>query len=260
MIIEQKFPLFEKGRIIKKDALDLVRDYAPQALALLFQSYGDGIISGFEISGCRDGIVIKPGILKDGSGFFCMKEEVFLECGVYGHPVQITLRKCGGGRDADYQTDAYELILEPVRELEEGVFELGRFRLEKGAKLRSCKDYKDFFDLATEFNTLNLVYARYACENGSVLSPLILKMYGQGIIKSPKAEPLDLSFAMLCLNSQGISADLLSGYLSVKLGKDIKKCGNPENYRDLGRLYNAIVSGSEARRSGGGRVGKTMID
>lgn len=260
MIIEQRFPLFEKGRIIKKDALDLVRDYAPQALALLFQGHGDGIICGFDISGCRDGILIKPGILKDGSSFFCMREQAFLECGIHGSPVQITLRRSGGDQDADYRTDTYQLVLEPVREPETGVFELGRFRLEKGARLRTWKDYKDFFDLTTEFNTLNLIYARYACENGSSLAPLILKMYGQGIIKSAKAVPLDLSFAVLCLNGQGISADLLSGYLSARLERDMGECTNMERYKALGKLYSSIVSGSETRRTGGGRAGKTMID
>ena len=36
MEIKQFYPLFEEGRILKKDALDMIRDYAPDFFSLLF--------------------------------------------------------------------------------------------------------------------------------------------------------------------------------------------------------------------------------
>lgn len=259
MIIEQRFPIFEKGRMLKKDALDLIRDYAPEYASLLFQNYGNGVLSGFGISGARGEILIGPGILKDGGSFFCMREEIRLPVSWYGQPVFITLKKSGFQKSPDYWTHTYELLLEPVRELEPGEYELGRFRLEQGAKLRAAGEYKDFYDLTTEFNTLNLINVPYACENGSCLSPVILKMYGKGVLGSKKAEPLDFSFAAVCLNSSGISLDLLKNYLWAKGERDTGE-GNQEWYQSLKRLYSALVSGGGLRRQTYGSSGKTVID
>lgn len=259
MIIEQRLPIFEKGRMLKKDALDLMRDYAPEYASLLFQNYGDGVLSGFELSGACDGILIRPGILKDGCSFFCMKEEARLPVSWYSQPVFITLRKTGFQKSPDFWTHTYELLLEPVRELKPGEYELGRFRLEQGAKLRAAREYKDFYDLTTEFNTVNLVNVPYACENGSCLSPVILKMYGKGVLGSKKAEPLDFSFAATCLNSSRISVDLLKNYLWAKGAREAE-AGNQEWYQSLRRLYSAMASGGQLRRQTYGVSGKTVID
>jgi hypothetical protein len=44
--------------------------------------------------------------------------------------------------------------------LKEDELELGRFKLREGAVLRS--DYTDFFDLITEYNTINVINVEYA--------------------------------------------------------------------------------------------------
>ena len=260
MEIKQFYPLFEEGRILKKDALDMIRDYAPDFFSLLFRDYGDGVVAGFQISGQGREIRVSPGILKSGSSFFCMREEARLEYTMQGRMVQIMLRKLGDSATADFQTQCYGLSLEPVRVPGAGEYELGRFLLEQGARLRTYEDYKDFNDLMTGFNTLNPVYIRFACENDSTLSPFILRLYGKGVLHSAKAEPLDLSFAALCLNSPIISSELICNYIAAREHSEGSPQGNLQMYQCLARLYTRLVSGGEVRRRPRGMIGKTTID
>lgn len=260
MEIKQFYPLFGEGRILKKDALDMIRDYAPDFFSLLFCEYGEGVAAGFRIRGQGSEIWVSPGILKNGASFFCMKEEARLEYTMQGQLVQILLRKLGGSATTDFQTQRYSLSLEPVRALGAGEYELGRFLLEQGARLRTYEDYQDFHDLMTGYNTLNPVYIRFACEHGSTLSPFILRLYGKGVLHSVKAEPLDLSFAALCLNSPVISAELICNYITARERGKGSPQGNLEMYQSLAGLYTRLVSGSEVRQRPRGMMGKTIID
>ncbi len=265
MEVKQVFPIFEEGRILKRDSLDLIRDYAPDFFSLLFREYGDGVIAGFPIHGDGKEIVAGPGILKHGPSFFFMKEEVRLKFDLYGQVVQVVLRKQEGSISPDFKTDCWGLSLEPVRVLGEGEYELGRFLLEQGARLRTREEYKDFNDLTTEFNTLNPVYIPYACEGGSTLAPFILRLYGKGVLRSPKAEPLDLSFGVACLNSPYLSAELIQCYLAAR-EQDLREQNSHDNrdndylYQGLKRLYARLVSGGEKRQKPRGTGGKTIID
>lgn len=260
MEVKQIFPVFEEGRILKRDSLDFIRDYAPDFFRLLFREYGNGVIAGFVVHGDGKEIVVGPGILKHGDSFFCMKEEARLEFGLYGQTAQVVLKKTGSKASPDFKTDCYGLSLEPVRALGEGEYELGRFLLEPGARLRGYEEYKDFDDLVTEFNTLNPVYIPFACEGGTTLMPLILRLYGKGVLSSPKAGPLDLCFSAECLNSPCVSARLIQNYLSAREGNVLSGQDNWHWYQGLKELYDSLVSGGEKRRRPKGMGGKTMID
>lgn len=260
MEVKQIFPLFEEGRILKRDSLDFIRDYAPDFFRLLFGEYGNGVIAGFPVHGDGKNIVVGPGILKHEDSFFCMKKEAYLEFALYGEQVQVVLKKTDTHASPDFQTERYELSLESVRILEEGEYELGRFLLEPGARLRAYEEHKDFNDLITGFNTLNPVYIPFACEGGSTLVPFILRLYGKGILNSPKAKPLDLCFAVSCLNSPCVSAQLIQSYLSAREGTIQTGQDNWYLYQGLKRLYVRLVSGGEKRQKPKGMGVKTMID
>ncbi len=260
MEVKQVFPIFEEGRILKRDSLDFIRDYAPDFFSLLFREYGDGVIVGFPVHGDGKKIVVGPGILKQEDSFFCMKKEVLLEFGLYGQLVQVILRKMDSSISPDFKTERFELLLEPVRVLGKGEYELGRFLLEQGARLRSYEEYKDFNDLITEFNTLNPVYIPFACEGGNTLAPFILRLYGRSVLSSPKAEPLDLCFSAARLSSPCVSAELIQSYLSAKERGISVSQGNWDLYQGLKRLYAKLVSGGEKRQKSREMGGKTMID
>lgn len=260
MEVKQVFPLFEEGRILKKDSLDMIRDYAPGFASLLFMEYGSGVVAGFHIRQDGGDIIVGPGILKDGASFLCMKNEVPLDFGMYGQPVRIALKREGASAGCDYKEERYSLFLGPVKEPGGGEYELGRFCLEKGARLRGIGDYKDFQDLTTQFNTVDMTRVEYACENGSTLAPFILRLYGKGVLASPKAEPLDLSFAVACLNGPRMPVQLIREYLCTREGRADERGGNRELYMRLGRLYSRLVAGGEHPQRPKGARGKTSID
>ena len=67
------------------------------------------------------------------------------------------------------------IILSADMTLAKNEMELCRFKLKKGAILRT--KYTDFFDMATEFDTVNLINAPHSAVGGSTLSPAILRTF-----------------------------------------------------------------------------------
>ena len=41
--MENRYPLFENGRILKKEALEILRDYPKDLLSILYDGYTDGV-------------------------------------------------------------------------------------------------------------------------------------------------------------------------------------------------------------------------
>ena len=260
MELKQVFPIFEEGRILKRDALDLLRDYAPEFASLLFEEHGSGVMAGFRIREQGGTVFVGPGILKDRDSFFCMRREAAVPFDQYGRAVRIVLRRIGEHMSADFREERYELSLEPVRESGEGEYELGRFLLESGARLRAGEDYRDFHDLVTEFNTLNPVHIRYACRGGHTLSPLVMRMYGKGVLRAPSAEMADIAFGLACLNGGHVSGEAIREYLSAKGETAGHGGGNRELYEGLAGIYARLVSGGGARRRPKQTGGKTLIE
>lgn len=260
MELKQVFPIFEEGRILKQDALDLLRDYAPEFISLLFEESGSGVMAGFRVREQGGTVFVGPGILKDGASFFCMRKEAALVLGQYGRAVRIMLRRMAERRSADFKEECYELSLEPLGTSEEGEYELGRFLLEPGARLRAGEDYRDFHDLVTEFNTLNPLHIRYACTGGHTLSPFVMRLYGKGVVHAPLAGPLDAAFGMACLNGGRVPAEAIREYLSAKGETLARDPGNLELYQGLTGVYARLVSGGGMRRRPRGTGGKTVIE
>ena len=69
MELKQVFPIFEEGRILKRDALDLLREYAPEFASLLIEEHGSGVMAGFRIREQAGTVFVGPGILKDRDSF-----------------------------------------------------------------------------------------------------------------------------------------------------------------------------------------------
>ena len=49
-LMENRYPLFETGRILKKEALEVIRDYPRDLLDILYEGYTDGVIRGLRLS------------------------------------------------------------------------------------------------------------------------------------------------------------------------------------------------------------------
>lgn len=71
-----RYPLFAGGRILKKEALWDLRDYAYGSMQLLYMDYTDGIVKGCNVRVEDSHLVVGRGMLKYGNFLYLLPEEV----------------------------------------------------------------------------------------------------------------------------------------------------------------------------------------
>ncbi|AIQ14235.1 hypothetical protein [Paenibacillus durus] len=224
-------PKFEKGRILKTGMLENLRDYPRSFLDIRYQDYSDGIIAGTNVSVREDVLCISPGIIKYAGRLYLMEEEQEVPYAATGREMVLKVRFEEGQSSADFDRHAGTVVLEENQhgDIEQ---ELARFKLKEGAVLRS--GYIDFADLSTEYNTLNFIRALHAGCGGGTLSPIILKLFARELIGKGSRDPLDLSFALLCLNEEKIELEAILHYLAARSGSSL-----PDD--DPVKLHQALV-------------------
>jgi hypothetical protein len=230
-LFENQLPNFGKGRILKTEMLENLRDFPREFWRIALQNYSDGIITGADLIVGENAITVKPGIIKYG-------ERIYLLQNLYETPYYHTNRDMtikviflDTVMSSDFTFYKTKILIDELANQGPGELELGRFKLREGAILRS--DYTDFFDFTTEYNTINIVHAEYAGVRQSTLHPKVTQYFGQLLLKSASENPYDASFAMQCLNQDRVERDLITLYLVRRLGIPIKEYSNRELYKYL---------------------------
>ena len=158
--MEHIYPAFERGRIMKKELLWALRDYSYSALQLQYADYLDGIISGCGIR------------IEDD---FLLEREVL----------------------SDYVRYVTEFVLDENLERKQNELEVCRFKLKEGVRLRA--EYKDFFDIETEYDTANLANATWTSAGGNTLSKEITAYFARKVLECENDDDKDIRFAYLLL-------------------------------------------------------------
>ena len=167
------YPLFEAKRILRKEMLENIRDYPRDIFQILYQDYSDGILVGCKLKVEDNYLVICPGIMYYKQNPYILKEayKVFYEAtGKLQYLKVKFLEEITSVDKKEFLTQIYLDEIAPKKNCE---IELGRFKLQKGARLRD--NYVDFSDYNTEFDTLIKIYTPYASIGNSIVSPEILK-------------------------------------------------------------------------------------
>lgn len=73
--MENRYPLFAGGRILKKEALWDLRDYSYGGIQLYYMDYTDGIVRGCNVRVEDNCLVVGKGILKYGDFLYLLQEE-----------------------------------------------------------------------------------------------------------------------------------------------------------------------------------------
>lgn len=240
------FPKFEKGRILKTAMLENLRDFPREALDIAYQDYADGIITGAMIQVERDTLKIAPGILKHQGRLYLLNHSVEVPYRATGREMAVKVRFGEGKQDSDWMSHPSEIVLTEPGESGAPELELCRFKLKEGARLR--QDYQNFRDLATEYNTVNLLHVRFAADGESTVSPVILRMFGEEMMRRGGGEAQDFSFAMMCLNEGTIRRNVILHYIANRLGTAYKDYSNIEIHKYLSRIL-------DNTRGGGQRLG-----
>lgn len=215
--MEHIYPAFERGRIMKKELLWALRDYSYSALQLRYQDYPNGILSGCRIRTDDENLYIAPGMIKCQDFIFLRTKEeriAYVPAEAY---VSLKFRLAEKEALPDYTRYLTELALDGCLERGQNEIELCRFKLKKGARLRT--DYKDFYDIQTEFDTVNLANATWSSVGQNTLSKEVTDCFAKKILECDKAEDKDIQFAYLLLQGkEAVDYRILTDYICRKTG------------------------------------------
>lgn len=247
--MEHIYPTFKNGKILTSEMLIALRDMAWLREQTVYQDYPKGIIWGCRLKIEGQYICIEPGQIKCRDYVFLLGKEERIEYA----PTEsyISLKFKAGEREefSGYVRYRTSFFLDARLELEEDEVELCRFKLKEGARLRT--QYKDFYDIQTEYDTLNLAHATWAAADGNSLSKEVTDFFAGQVLACEEVEETDRQFAYLLLQGkEAVRADVLTDYLMRKTGQKQKGDFIPEEafYR-LERVLEDIRRGGKTERS-----------
>lgn len=246
--MEHIYPAFERGRIMKKELLWALRDYSYSALQLQYQNYPRGIISGCKIRIEDNVLCIAPGIIKCQDFIFLFTEESRVSYTPTEDYISLKFRVEGKEVLTDYISYKTTFILDEHLECEPNEIEICRFKLKEGAKLRT--EYKDFYDIQTEYDTVNLANATWSAAGQNTLSKEVTDYFAGKILECERVENSDIQFAYFLLQSRGaIQYDVLTDYIARKTGEDRNKfVSTQEVFCQLEEILNGIRKGTGTRK------------
>lgn len=246
-MVKNIFPLFGRNRIMKKEYLWSLRDYSFGFMKVQYDEYSDGILSGCSLSVQGNQIIIGPGMAKkdDFVYLFPIAQNVsYCPTEVY---TSLKLRLMKKPVSLDYIDYVTEPFLDEDLELKKNELELCRFKLKKGFELRD--QYKDFYDIETEFDTVNLVRSSWAGLGGPTLAPSITRYFAREALKCRPEQAKDIQFAALCLEREtAVPRILIEDYIRYKLELlDEDPLDNGTLFEHLDMILDNLRHGTERR-------------
>lgn len=232
----KKIPIFENGNILRKEMMMELSKFSFLLPELLFESYGDGIISGCKITTNRKEIIVDKGVIYFKGQLFLIDEPCFLLHSPTNRMSYLKFLYLAQKVNKSFVEHRTEIVIEdkPPKENE---IELCRFKLQQGARLRY--EYDDFEDMCTEFDTINIIYSPYAAKGKSSINPEILNGFAKEMIKLKPDNLADISFCMQVLGSYtGVRVDMVVSYIYLKTGEDLDRRENIYLYRKLLEILN----------------------
>lgn len=247
--MEQIYPAFERGRIMKKELLWALRDYSYSALKLQYRDYPDGIISGCGIHAEGNVLWIMPGVIKCQDFIFLLTDEEKISYASAGKYVSLKFRLLGTEVLPDYTRYRTEFMLDEEILRKPNEVEICRFQLKKGAELRT--DYKDFYDIQTEYDTVNLADATWSAQGGNTLSKTVMDYFARKVLECGKADVGDIQFSYMVLQSrEAVRYEILTDYITRKTGVPKGEITLREAFRLLDRILEGIRHGRDMHNLG----------
>lgn len=226
------FPIFTKGRVVKKESIEYLRDFPYDLVSLAYGAHSDGIIFGFSVRYKDKSILISKGVLRYQGDIIIVPENsiVITE---YEQLLYIKLVLGESRVTEDYKIRHIETRIDRNKPLNANEIELGRFCLSVGAVLR-C-DYDSFNDLHTPENTLDITHVSYAGIGAVTLHPRVLKEFANALMLN-STEAIDINFALMCLNSGIIHKCSIQWYIAKKNNVEYEDYTLPELYKKLAEI------------------------
>lgn len=240
------YPLFGRNRIMKKELLRALRDYSFGFMQLEYQKYANGILEGLDIDVTGTEIHIGSGLIKFNDFIFLLTEKQTVPYEPMERLAGLKLKISSKKISEDYILYQAEPILDEDLKLKEDEIEVCRFKLKSGARLRN--DYVGFYDIETEFDTINLAHATWAGIGKPSLSPVITTYYASAAMQCTLEDPRDFIFCSLCLNStKAITRKIIEAYIRASLELDDLEFTNQQMFEFLELMLRNIQNGTQLR-------------
>lgn len=237
------YPIFEQNRILKKEALTALRDYSYDLARLSYQDYATGILTGCNITAHDSILEISPGILKFQGRiiFIPVPERISYMATNYLQYLKAKIE--GENASPEFITYQVTFLLDQEEKCKENEMEFCRFHLRHGAELRD--QYKDFFDLETDYDTINPLFAAWGGIGGKTLAPFVTQFFAEEILRASGKRTEDVAFAYACLNQKtGMARSVLMHYVNDwNVGNSREKETSKELYKGLCEILKAAQSG-----------------
>ncbi|ATP42411.1 DNA and RNA helicase [Solibacillus sp. R5-41] len=253
-----RYPHFLKGRILKREMLENIRDYSRDFLDLYFQDYSNGIIAGVNVVVSETMLVITQGIVKYNNRIYMLLTDHKLPYQATGKELMLKIRFAEEVNELDFTTFTTDIVLDDLMEPTHNELELGRFKLKPGSSLRSA--HIDFSDFATEYNTVNYIHCQYAGIHKSTYHPIILQYFAQELLKNRPSNAYDIAFALECLNQDRVQRDVIDFYVSNRLGLEYQEYTNLQIHKYLSRILLETKTGARLTANNQARPKRMIVD
>lgn len=218
--MENRYPLFAGGRILKKEALWDLRDYSYGGIQLYYMDYTDGIVRGCNVRVEDNCLVVGKGILKYGDFLYLLQEEARVPFAAENRTVALKAVFSVKEGNPDYLSYQVDFLLDRDVERQENQIEICRFHLREGSVLRDT--YRDFADMNTKYDTVNLLYATVSGRGQGRLHPKILLKYAETLQRNGANGVEDMAFCYHILQQNGeVERTVVEAYLRDKWKNEI---------------------------------------
>ncbi len=240
----QAIPVFNDIHILRKSMLEALSDQAFLANQLLYQGYGDGILSGCKLTTTMDTIILNQGVLFLKEQMFLIKEPIGIHYSPTNTTMVLKIKLSEQIQDGNFLYRELELMLTEQQERLELELELCRFKLQEGARLRH--EYQDFEDRSTEFDTINTIHSPFSAKGGSTLSPEILQNFSMDMLSEKGLSEMDRCVCLQLLSQdRPVSRQMLVAYLEGRNGKIMEDTSNYAIYAGLVRILKEVREGRQ---------------
>jgi len=224
-MFECKIPLFNPAPL-RKEILENMRDLAVKEQAARYSEYSDGILAGCELYERDMKIGVTGGVLKFAGRIYVLTGSDSVPYRPTDAWTVLKVQFGGEEKSRDFMRYVGRLALDENVATLPNEIELGRFKLKHGSRLRTV--YKDFQDMETEYDTVNLINVPFAGIGEATLSPVIMTHFAREAYPHAKEAP-DIAFCTACLANSGMmSRESIRLYLWRRLDADGKMFDNRE--------------------------------
>lgn len=254
-----RIPIFERGSVLTYDMLEQLKVYLMQISSVEYLDFSDGIICGCRIT-MSDGIIyLGSGLVAFNDNLIVISEDMQLQVEP-SNELQILVLNIGNKyREMNFEVIDVQLECTKESDISSNKLELCRFRLQHGASLRN--QYKDFFDMGTEYDTIDETYARWASVSGDTLSARVLNGFANGMLKLNTKNQYDIDFIgkLLTLDGHSMNRQAILYYLSNRLERPYREMSPHDMYLGLCEVIKR-QSGSSVVRNAPREKRRIIVD